>query len=206
MAAKQCWSSNRIGQTCSVPLQEILSHWPTLLLPEKAVAVPLLQCTALNESSPRRHSERSPRSEESLLRFWFFWVFLRGFPAVYAALFRIPWQSVLVLYRRQLLANHLLHAIPDRRVAFNFRVIFCEYAIVPGVPCASQRICFVVVAEVAQNPRAPLLFRSNLRTPMQQPDGLIKIRRLGHIRGNDFIVLSRLGDAVYLYGSQHRNF
>ncbi len=73
MAAKQCWISNRIGQTCSVPLQEILSHWP------KAVAVPLRQSTALNESSPRRHCERSPRSEESLLRFWFFGEFFKVF-------------------------------------------------------------------------------------------------------------------------------
>src|SRR6266853_5838577 len=79
MAAKQCWSSNRIGQTCSVPQQEILSHWPTILLPEKAVAVPLRQSTALNESSPRRHCERSPRSEESLLRFWFFGEFFKVF-------------------------------------------------------------------------------------------------------------------------------
>src|SRR5260370_31940847 len=79
MAAKQCWSSNRIGQTCSVPLREIPSHWPTILLPEKAGAVPLRLPTALNEPSPRRHSERSPRSEESLLRFRFLGAFLRGF-------------------------------------------------------------------------------------------------------------------------------
>src|SRR6266853_3070873 len=84
MAAKQCWSSNRIGQTCSVPQQEILSHWPTILLPEKALAVPLRPSTALNESFLRRHSERSARSEESLLRFRLFGVFLRGFPAGYA--------------------------------------------------------------------------------------------------------------------------
>src|SRR6267154_994475 len=75
MAAKQCWSSNRIGQTCGVPLQEILSHWPTMLLPEKAVEAPLRQSTAVNESSPRRHSERSLRSQEPHLRFWFFFGF-----------------------------------------------------------------------------------------------------------------------------------
>jgi len=59
--------------------------------------------------------------------------------------------------------------------------------------------------KIPDDPRTRALFRADLRAPVQQTIGLIKVRRFRHIRGNHFIVLSHLGDAVHLYRQQDRN-
>ena len=64
---------------------------------------------------------------------------------------------------------------------------------------------FIGHVKVAQDIGAFRIRGGNFRAAMKQAAGLIKINRMGNVRGNADISLARLANTVHLDGEQHRD-
>lgn|SRR5579863_7205926 len=97
------------------------------------------------------------------------------------------------------------HLSPNLGITLNLRVSLHKDTVVPGVLPAVDRIPFVVEAEISDDMRAYRIGSADLGFAVQKAVQLIEICGLGHIGGNDLIILAALGNTVHLNGEQYRD-
>src|SRR5260370_37433506 len=76
---------------------------------------------------------------------------------------------------RQLRANENFDLIPNRRIAFNFRVEFGEDTVVPGILVAADRSKFIVKSKVSQNPGTRFIASTNFPSAVKRATRLVII-------------------------------
>src|SRR5712672_2574900 len=95
-------------------------------------------------------------------------------------------------------ADQRLHLIPDLRITFNLDVSLHDNPVVPGISRAVVWSRLIAESKITEDLRAGRIGGANYRCAVKKAVHLIKIRRLGDIRGNKSVGLADFFDAVHL--------
>ena len=101
-------------------------------------------------------------------------------------------------FEGQIRTDERFDLVPYGGIALDLNVGLHEQAIPPGILAATERFCFVVGAEVAEDPSALGISGANLGLAVQHTIELIKIDGLGDIGRDYAVILADLGDAIDL--------
>jgi hypothetical protein len=98
-----------------------------------------------------------------------------------------------------------LRLFPDSGIAFDLGVLLPEDAVVPGIIDAVVRTRLIVKFEISDDARACRIGGSNFGLAPQRSVRLIEICRLGHVCGDDRVILTNFRDTIHLNREEHRD-
>ena len=108
-------------------------------------------------------------------------------------------------FQGQVRADERFNLAPNGGIALDLNVGLHEKAVPPRILAASERFCFVVGAEVAEDASALGIGGANLGLAVQHSIELKKIDGLGDIGGDYGVIFADLGDAIDLDSEDYGN-
>ena len=106
-------------------------------------------------------------------------------------------------FQGQIRANERFDLLPYRGITFNLDVGLHEYAVPPGILATTERLCFVVRTEIAEDASTLRIGGANLRLAMEHAIELVKIDGLRDVSGDYGVILASLGDTIDLDRKNH---
>ena len=95
-------------------------------------------------------------------------------------------------------ADQVFHLSPNPWIALNLGVRFHEDTVEPGIFGAVEGTRLIVELEIANDPRVVWIGGAYIAATMEKPFRLIEINGLGHIGGNDGVILVHFGHTIQL--------
>ncbi len=95
--------------------------------------------------------------------------------------------------------------IPDGGITFDLGVSFGEEMVPPGILLAGDGTCFVMGLEISDDLGARGVGSANFGASFEMSVDLKEIHGLGHVGGDQGVILVVLGDAIHLDSEENGN-